>query len=620
MGHGTGNDLESSDILDFSDNCENLDVLMNADEDYWVDRFNNKKPTIDYALRMAGFTPAGFDFTTGGVLKNGDRNKCVFNQADQTWYSWSGDLPYNVIAGSAPGEGWKVQTVIRRNEVLYLTDFLPKNYVISGDVDYTKYIQEGADQASKTNKSLVWPDFPLGVYPPNQIVEPECHPNVIIVKSNSKWLGTPNLKLLNTNLPGYNIILIKGEDVYLHRPKITGDFPFNTVQGEWGYGINITSKSKRVYVFEPEISNCHGDGIYIGLKWKETEPNVYPEDICIFKPRTIRCRRNGIGFTSGKNVSILYPYAEDINGTPPSAGIDIEPEAAEGYVRPVILNSRIVGGYAKNCFTGLAFNLFEHCEVDLTIEGCYDAGNSTIPYSFISSTDIEDKQKSTLFIDILKADKGLINISVQGGHKFKINKLCIREESPNFSITNQSNPLDPLVITGFEINDIVYNDNKEQQLGILTDGLQPVNKPIFMGLFRLGTLSTGLKYLYHSNPVSDFLFSEGCVFDFKSTVSGYEFFSKTVSNNIIVTGEPGYSEVSIFMDGDRRDINISASPKFSINKGLSILITSKNESNFFFEDSAGILSSQKYIRLKSHQSCKISWVPDTVKDYIVKIK
>lgn len=109
MGHNTGNEIPSNDILDFSDNTENLDRLMNVEEDYWEDRFGNKRPTIDYALRMAGFTPAGFDFTTGGVLQPGDRNKCVFNQADQTWYSWSGDLPYNVIAGSTPGEGWKVQ-------------------------------------------------------------------------------------------------------------------------------------------------------------------------------------------------------------------------------------------------------------------------------------------------------------------------------------------------------------------------------------------------------------------------------------------------------------------------------------------------------------------------------
>ena len=106
--HNTGNDLESNDILDFEDNTVNLDILMNADQEYWTDRLGNKRPTIDYALRMAGFTPAGFDFTTGGVLKNGDRNKCVFNQADQTWYSWLGDLPYNVIPGTLPNENWNI--------------------------------------------------------------------------------------------------------------------------------------------------------------------------------------------------------------------------------------------------------------------------------------------------------------------------------------------------------------------------------------------------------------------------------------------------------------------------------------------------------------------------------
>ena len=127
--HFTGNDIESNDILDFEDNCENLDVLVNADQDYWTDRFGNKRPTIDYALRMAGFTPAGFDFATGGVLKNGDRNKCVFNQADQTWYSWSGELPYNVIAGSTPGEGWKV---VNRNALIIAKEALRRTYLEVG--------------------------------------------------------------------------------------------------------------------------------------------------------------------------------------------------------------------------------------------------------------------------------------------------------------------------------------------------------------------------------------------------------------------------------------------------------------------------------------------------------
>ena len=127
--HSTGNNIESNDILDFSDNCENFDVLLNADQDYWTTRLGEKKPTVDYTLRMAGFTPAGFDFATGGVLKNGDRNKCVFNQADQTWYSWSGDLPYNVIAGSVPGEGWKV---VNRNALTIAREALRRTYLEVG--------------------------------------------------------------------------------------------------------------------------------------------------------------------------------------------------------------------------------------------------------------------------------------------------------------------------------------------------------------------------------------------------------------------------------------------------------------------------------------------------------
>ena len=147
----TGNELESNDILDFSDNCENFDVLLNADQDYWTTRLGEKKPTVDYALRMAGFTPAGFDFATGGVLKNGDRNKCVFNQADQTWHSWSGDLPYNVIGGSVPGEGWKV---VERNALTIAREALRRTYQEAGYNLVEGSFEEGANITSTTDVVL----------------------------------------------------------------------------------------------------------------------------------------------------------------------------------------------------------------------------------------------------------------------------------------------------------------------------------------------------------------------------------------------------------------------------------------------------------------------------------
>lgn len=54
------------------------------------------------ALMNSAFEPSGFDFTTGGTLDTTDRNKAVYNPADNNWYSWSGTLPKVVAAGTDP--------------------------------------------------------------------------------------------------------------------------------------------------------------------------------------------------------------------------------------------------------------------------------------------------------------------------------------------------------------------------------------------------------------------------------------------------------------------------------------------------------------------------------------
>lgn len=558
-------------------------------------------------------------FEEGGTLES--ITDILLEEKTGKVYSWAGSFPKVISKGTMPSSEieFTQEHRVSENTSIFLTDFLPSNFKRDGSQDYTVFVQKAIDKSAELNKPLVWPSFPIGVFPPVQTVPPEQHPYVLLTKDNSNWIGTPIIKLINTNLPGYSIIKIASSNVYIYRPKIIGDTNVNNSSGEWGYGINITSGATNVEIFEPNISHCHGDGIYIGMKWKESGVNVHPKNIFIFKPITISCRRNGISFTSGDNVSIVHHYAENVNTLAPGAAIDIEPENAVGFTRPSISNSRIIGGSCKNCLTGIAFNLFEHVKVDLTVEGCYDAGNATIPYSFISSPAINDIQQSRILIDTLKSDKGLINISTQGAHLFKINRLCVRDETPNFSITNQSNPLDPLVITGFIIKDIVYDEKLPQQLGILTDGLTPVNKPIFMGTFRLGSEGRYLKYIYHSNQISDYIFSEGCLFDFVSTVTGYEFFSMTVSNRVSVEGEAGYSTVNIYIDGDRRDIQIKASPKFGFDQGHSIIITSKNSANFFFKDDLNVFSSQKLVTLKPYQVANVSWIPGTVKDYLVRI-
>ena len=105
MSFNTGNELGSLDERDLYDNAINLDKAMNSTEPTWRDRFNVEKPTIDAALKSAGFMPAGFDFVTGGTLQPGDRNKAVYNPApngDNNWYRWNGVFPKEIAVNSQP--------------------------------------------------------------------------------------------------------------------------------------------------------------------------------------------------------------------------------------------------------------------------------------------------------------------------------------------------------------------------------------------------------------------------------------------------------------------------------------------------------------------------------------
>lgn len=68
--------------------------------------------TLPAVLRDAGFQPASFDFTTGGTLTADDRNKVVYDHVSKTWYSWKGQLPHIIAAGTNPvgNADWSPQT------------------------------------------------------------------------------------------------------------------------------------------------------------------------------------------------------------------------------------------------------------------------------------------------------------------------------------------------------------------------------------------------------------------------------------------------------------------------------------------------------------------------------
>lgn len=88
-------------------------VATGADIDYTTNQVTGQvQKTMPAILRDIGFTPASFDFTTGGTLTINDRDKVVYDPVSKTWYSYVGTLPVTVPAGFNPvgNANWKPRT------------------------------------------------------------------------------------------------------------------------------------------------------------------------------------------------------------------------------------------------------------------------------------------------------------------------------------------------------------------------------------------------------------------------------------------------------------------------------------------------------------------------------
>lgn len=165
------------------------------------------------ALMNSTFEPSSFDFTTGGTLDTTDRNKAVYNPADNNWYSWSGTLPKTVAAGEDPtsDSNWRPRTdqLLRQNlsaesgssligykqgnsgtlpytvyarlkTALNLFDFIPveKHDAIvnfTSTEDLSSYVQAAIDSANTMGGATI--HCPAGQY----YLNVKTKPNVILV-------------------------------------------------------------------------------------------------------------------------------------------------------------------------------------------------------------------------------------------------------------------------------------------------------------------------------------------------------------------------------------------------------------------------------------------------------
>lgn len=100
--------------------------------------------------------------------------------------------------------------------------------------------------------------------------------------------------------------------------------------GEWGFGISIIG-SENITIENAYISDCWGDGIYIG----SSEKKNYSKYVEITNPTLENNRRQGISVISVKGLKITDPTINNTNGTAPQSGIDIEPNFSTEYLKDI---------------------------------------------------------------------------------------------------------------------------------------------------------------------------------------------------------------------------------------------------------------------------------------------
>jgi parallel beta-helix repeat protein len=187
----------------------------------------------------------------------------------------------------------------------------------------------------------------------------------INLRSNMRLQMDPQAQLtaIPNSIKRYHVVKVwSATNVEISGGRIVGerDAHGDTV-GEWGYGLNITA-STHVTVSDLHISNCWGDGIWIGALGRG-DAAVVSSDVTLDRVVSTNNRRQGLSIGPVRGVTIKNSTFSGSNGTAPQAGIDLEPQG-QGIARDVTIDGCIITG---NKGTGLEM----HANVDgVIIRNC----------------------------------------------------------------------------------------------------------------------------------------------------------------------------------------------------------------------------------------------------------
>ena len=176
----------------------------------------------------------------------------------------------------------------------------------------------------------------------------------IDLRTNSyvRFAQGATIKLLAHNSTFYQVMRIWDvQNVTVENATLDGSKELNSAtpnanSGGGGMGFSIAGASN-VTLTAPTTINTWGDGIYIANSYSSKK--TVPTNINVTQHVANGCRRQGVSIISGNGVTFTNPLWENIAGTNPSAGLDIEPNSNAD----VLQNIKIISPTTRNCQFGI---------------------------------------------------------------------------------------------------------------------------------------------------------------------------------------------------------------------------------------------------------------------------
>jgi len=231
--------------------------------------------------------------------------------------------------------------------------------------DATEYLQaaisSGACKVVVPYMGDDWVVTPIKLVSKQEIV---FEPGVVVRAKKGEFKGTGDSMFTAS---GASDITLRGYGATLRMNKqdyMTSDY----AKGEWRMVLDIVS-CRRVKILGLNLESSGGDGIYLGVNGRD---QPYCEDVVV---RDVTCNdnyRQGISVISAVNLLIDNCVLANTGGTPPGAGIDLEPNhAGEKLVNCVIRNTIMENNEGAGMLVYLKNLSRESDPVSVRFETCY---------------------------------------------------------------------------------------------------------------------------------------------------------------------------------------------------------------------------------------------------------